>query len=160
EILTTAQSGFLGGFVPRLHARNGTSTMATERQIAANRVNSQRSTGPTSEEGRARSSQNATKHACFSKKAAFEREESYAFENRRIKWMSIADAQDDREEFLVYLNVCQAADLEHAQEAQISRIDRQIKFADEDEEDEVYKLGKRLFHDPNGPTPLYGIEPV
>jgi hypothetical protein len=134
--------------------------MTTERQIAANRTNSQRSTGPTSEEGRARSSQNATKHGCFSKKAAFAREESYAFENRRMKWMGIADAQDDREEFLVYLNVCQSADFEHAQQAEVSRIERRIRNSDEDEENEVYKLGKRLFHDPSGPTPLYGIEPV
>src|SRR5262245_17283899 len=103
--------------------------MATERQIAANRANSLRSTGPTSEEGRARSSMNATKHACFSKKAAFAREESYAFENRRIKWMGIADAQYDREEFIVYLNVCQVADFEHAQQAQVTRIDRQIKLS-------------------------------
>jgi hypothetical protein len=36
--------------------------MATDRQIAANRVNAQRSTGPKSAAGRARSSRNALKH--------------------------------------------------------------------------------------------------
>jgi hypothetical protein len=36
--------------------------MATERQIAANRRNAQRSTGPRTREGKARSAQNALKH--------------------------------------------------------------------------------------------------
>ena len=34
----------------------------SERQLAANRANAQRSTGPTSEDGRKRSSQNALRH--------------------------------------------------------------------------------------------------
>ncbi len=36
--------------------------MATEKQIAANRANAQKSSGPKTEEGRARSSRNACKH--------------------------------------------------------------------------------------------------
>ena len=41
--------------------------MATERQIAANRANSQRSTGPQTDHGTARSSMNSTTHGCYSK---------------------------------------------------------------------------------------------
>ena len=41
--------------------------MATERQIAAYRANSQRSTGPQTDHGTARSSMNSTTHGCYSK---------------------------------------------------------------------------------------------
>jgi hypothetical protein len=41
--------------------------MATEAQIAANRRNASRSTGPKTAKGKARSSQNATSHGLFSK---------------------------------------------------------------------------------------------
>ena len=89
--------------------------MATQRQIDANRKNSAKSTGPKTREGLERSSMNAIVHALRSKKVALAREDSYAFENRRHKWLAIADACDDREEFLVYLSVCQSFCIEHAQ---------------------------------------------
>jgi hypothetical protein len=40
--------------------------MATEKQIAANRRNAQKSTGPKTPEGKARCAQNATKHGAYS----------------------------------------------------------------------------------------------
>ena len=74
--------------------------MATQAQIAANRQNSLKSTGPKTPEGRSKSSMNALKHGMRSRKLALLRDESIAFENRRLKWMANADAQDDFEEFL------------------------------------------------------------
>ena len=41
--------------------------MTSNDQIAANRANSELSTGPRTEEGKARSSQNSLKHGAFSK---------------------------------------------------------------------------------------------
>ena len=76
-----------------------------------------------------------------------------------MKWMASADAGDDREEFLVYLSVCQSFEIEHAQRAQVERVTSLIENHDENELEEVYRLGKRLFFDPAGPTPLYGIDP-
>ena len=102
---------------------------------------------------------NAIVHGLRSKKIARAREDSYAFENRRHKWLACADAGDDREEFLVYLTVCQSFCIEHAQRAQVERTSNLIENHDENELDEVHRLGKRLFFDPGGPTPLYGIEP-
>ena len=89
--------------------------MTSERKIASNRANSLKSTGAKTPEGRARSALNAQKHGLFSKKEAARREDSIAFENRQIKWMASAGVQDDHEEFLVYLNVCQSFEFEHAQ---------------------------------------------
>ena len=60
--------------------------MATERQIQANRRNAGRSTGPTSEAGKARSRANATKHGMAGASAVVEAGLSAAFEARREKW--------------------------------------------------------------------------
>jgi hypothetical protein len=79
--------------------------MASPAQIAANQLNSRKSTGPTTPIGRARSSMNALKHGNCSRKLALRREESRAFEDRLRKWMAIEDAQNDVEEFLTYRNV-------------------------------------------------------
>jgi len=79
---------------------NGDHLMASPAQIAANRLNSRKSTGPATRQGRAKSSMNALKHGNRSRKLALLREESCAFEERLHKWMSIGDAQYDVEEYL------------------------------------------------------------
>ncbi len=54
--------------------------MATPAQISANRENAQKSTGPRTEEGKARSSKNATKHGFNSKEfiVGDDRQEEFA----------------------------------------------------------------------------------
>ena len=133
--------------------------MTSERKIASNRANSLKSTGAKTPEGRARSALNAQKHGLFSKKEAARREDSIAFENRQIKWMASAGVQDDHEEFLVYLNVCQSFEFEHAQRAQDERFDSLVENADDNEAVEAYKLGKRLFANRSGPIAAYGLRP-
>ena len=133
--------------------------MASEKQIAANRRNSKKSTGPTSAEGLARSSMNAYKHGMQSKKREIRRDDSYAFEERKMKWMSIFDPTDDVGEFLVYHNVCAAVDLDHVVCANKTRADKLIETSDDVEMDRAFELGRRLFFDRCGPTALYGNLP-
>ena len=76
--------------------------MATPAQIAANQLNSRKSTGPRTPEGRAKSSMNALRHGNRSRRLALLREESTAFEHRLQKWMATNDAQNDVEEYLTY----------------------------------------------------------
>jgi hypothetical protein len=52
--------------------------MASPAQIAANKLNSRKSTGPRTPEGLSKSSMNALKHGNRSRKVALLREESYA----------------------------------------------------------------------------------
>jgi hypothetical protein len=134
--------------------------MASEAQIAANKANSQLSTGPTTPKGRAKSSMNSLKHGLRSKKVEFQREESYAFEDRLRKWGAVADVKNDVEEYLVYLNVSLSFKLDRIERAQIARSESLIENAELAELEEVHELGKRLFFDPAGPTSLYGNPPV
>ena len=98
----------------------------------------------------------ALKHGRRSKKAARAREESYAFEERLHKWMSIDDAQNDMEEYLIYRNVCLSFDLDRTESARLERRTSLIENSDEAELLEIDELGKRLFFDPSGASPLYG----
>jgi hypothetical protein len=54
--------------------------MATEKQIAANKRNAQKSTGPTTEVGRANSSRNALKHGLTAEQVTIEGEDPKQFE--------------------------------------------------------------------------------
>ena len=102
---------------------------------------------------------NALKHGMRSRKLALLRDESIAFENRRLKWMANADAQDDIEEFLIYQNVSLSFELERVDQARHERIIAEIESSDDDDFVAVHQLGKRLFFDPGGPTPMYGNRP-
>jgi len=55
--------------------------MATEKQIAANRANARKSTGPRTPEGRARSSLNAVQHGLTARRPVLPNEDRRAFES-------------------------------------------------------------------------------
>ena len=130
--------------------------MTTEAQLAANLANSQKSTGPTSASGRAKSAMNALKHGLRSKKAALLREDSYAFETRKQKWMAQYEPQTDAEEFLLHTNVILSCELARTWNAGLERRRARIEASEEDELEEVRVLGKRLFFDPSGAMPPDG----
>ena len=132
--------------------------MASPAQIAANQLNSRKSTGPRTPEGRAKSSMNALKHGNRSRKLALLREESYAFEERLRKWMAIGDAQNDVEEYLVYRNVCLSFELDRAERARVERCTSLIEKSDEDEVAEAQAVGRQLFFDPAGPPRSMGTQ--
>ncbi len=102
---------------------------------------------------------NAIKNGNRSQKLALLREESSAFEERLRKWMAIGDAQNDVEEYLVYHNVCLSFELDRAERARVERCKMLIENSDDDEVAEAQEVGKKLFFDPAGPTPLYGNPP-
>lgn len=60
--------------------------MATERQIEANRLNAQMSTGPTSATGKAKVAQNAIRHGVLAKVVVIEGEDQELFEEMAEQW--------------------------------------------------------------------------
>ncbi len=70
--------------------------------------------------------------------------------------MAIGDAQNDVEEYLVYRNVCLSFELDRTERARLERCASLIEKSDEDEAARAQAVGRQLFFDPDGPTPLYG----
>ena len=62
--------------------------MASEAQIAANRANAQRSTGPTSAAGKAASARNALKHGLCAEKLVLDEEDGAEFEALRADYVA------------------------------------------------------------------------
>jgi hypothetical protein len=128
--------------------------MKSPDRVAEKPIN--KSTGPRTPEGKARSSMNAVRHGLRSKKIAALREESYAFDERLHKWMAASDAGDDIEEFLVYRNVALSFELEHVDRARLERCQTLIETADETELIESHQIAEQLYFNAAGATNLYG----
>jgi hypothetical protein len=75
--------------------------MATLKQIEANRLNAQRSTGPRSEAGQAASSQNSRRHGCYSSQVVIEGQDQEQFDQLLDEFMDELQPQTLRERNLV-----------------------------------------------------------
>ena len=68
--------------------------MATEKQIEANRRNAKRSKGPTSDEGKRKSSRNALKHGLTAKDLLLPHENPAEFQERLEHWQGFYGSDD------------------------------------------------------------------
>jgi hypothetical protein len=75
--------------------------MISARQQAANERNAQKSTGPSTAEGRARSSRNATTHGLASREALLQSEDKHAFQQHMESFANEYRPQTDLEQFYV-----------------------------------------------------------
>ena len=126
----------------------------SSRRAEANRKNAQKSTGPKTAEGKARSRFNAVKHGMRAATPVLPGEDKAAFDDRLERWTRNLAPRDDVEQFLVK----RAVELSW----QLERADRAIALSRKPAEeriaavlDEVLALGRRLFWDPRGPVGLY-----
>ena len=75
--------------------------MPTEKQIEANRRNALKSTGPKSEEGKARASMNALSHGLTAEQAVLPHEDDHDYEKLRAGMLESYDPADTAEQALV-----------------------------------------------------------
>ena len=118
--------------------------MSSPAQIQANQVNCRRSTGPKTDAGKRKASQNAYKHGLRVDRDKLLREEAIAFESRMHRWSSPGGASDINE-FLLHDNVFLSFEMERVKRAHLERLRTHIENAESVELEDVHDLGARLF---------------
>ena len=130
--------------------------MATPAQIAANRANSQKSTGPNTLEGRGCAVMNALIHGMRSAIAAERDQESEKYERRFSRWMAEFDPPTDSLEYQLAKTLNLAMEVDRGESYSLMKCSDWLDEFDVNLAEEVRVLINRLFFDPNGPTALYG----
>ncbi len=130
--------------------------MATPAQIAANRANSQKSTGPNTLEGRGRAAMNALIHGMRSAIEAERDQESEKYQRRFSHWMAEFDPPTDSLEYQLSKTLNLAMELDRGENYSLMKRSDWLDEFDANLAEEARVLINRLFFDPNGPTALYG----
>ena len=130
--------------------------MATPAQIAANRANSQKSTGPNTLEGRGRAAMNALVHGMRSAIEAERDQESEKYQRRFSTWMAEFDPPTDSLEYQLSKTLNLSMEVDRGESYSLMKRSDWLDEFDVNLAEEARVLINRLFFDPNGPTALYG----
>lgn len=126
--------------------------MATVKQIEANRRNAQRSTGPKTEEGKARSRRNALKHGLSGRGVVLPEGEAEAVEGRAAEWHSSLRPFDAYQTWLLEVVAFESVRLDRCRAHEIALRDEQVRRAeeawDEDRRREAEAWASRFAKDP------------
>ena len=132
--------------------------MSSVKQDEARRANSLKSTGPKTEEGKARSRLNAVKHGATGK-LVLPDEDIEAFLARIAGFKESLETRNPLEEELASRAGEASWRLDRANRAEIARLTRNIETeratAAATSADAAAAIGQRLFHDRRGATSLY-----
>lgn len=127
--------------------------MATARQIEANRRNAEKSTGPTTEEGKARSRGNALKHGLTGAGVVVHQDEAAAVDERLEAWRDELRPSTASEEWLARRVVVCSLRVDRCQELEMAmRAHRALRAAvcwDADRRAEVEELAAGLRRRPS-----------
>src|SRR5438270_25013 len=136
--------------------------MASQAQIDANRRNSQRSTGPKTEAGKAHAKLNAIKHGSHAKtvRPVLPQEDPIALDQRINKWITDLNPRNDAERELVVEAAELAWTIDRTKRSETARTDERVRQAmlraDKQRHQEVGELGRRLLYNTEAkplPTP-------
>jgi hypothetical protein len=132
---------------------------ASAARVEANRRNAKKSTGPRTEDGKARSRRNAVTHGMRAEKLILQDEDPLVIEERKGAWRASLLPGDDVEELLVERAVVQTWMQERAWRAQAAKAKASLAqngVAEAAAEKlQVEDLGRRLFTDRCGPLVFY-----
>jgi hypothetical protein len=132
--------------------------MATEAQIEANRRNSQKSTGPRTDEGKNRSRHNALDHGCRANLLNLPTEVFGEYERHSLAWKRSIGPRNPSEEALIDRILRLDLQSKRIDRAQTARLTKRMHcgFLEEDNKQQrkVIELGQKLFHDSRGPRAL------
>ena len=125
--------------------------MATAAQIEANRRNSQRSTGPRTQQGKDRSKLNALVHGCRADILVLPTEDPGLFEDRSRTWRLSLKPRNPAEEYMVDRMASLAWKGERIDRAQMALLSKRVHHSGVDaintDVERVISLGKRLLGD-------------
>jgi hypothetical protein len=136
--------------------------MASQAQIDANRRNSQRSTGPKTEAGKARAALNALKDGSHTKtvRRVLPQERAVELEQRINKWIIELNPRNDAEQELVVEAAELAWTIDRTKRCETARMAKRVRQAqlkaDQQRHKEVGELGRRLLYNTEAkplPTP-------
>ena len=136
--------------------------MASQAQIDANRRNSQRSTGPKTEAGKARAKLNALKDGSHAKtvRPVLPQEDPIELDQRINKWISDLNPRNDAERELVVEAAELAWTIDRTKRSETARMAKRVRQAmlkaEEQRHKEVGELGRRLLYNTEAkplPTP-------
>src|SRR5215831_6135752 len=131
-------------------------TLSDAERAAISRQNGQKSRGPKSQEGKARSRFNAIKHGLKAKLPVLPGEDAQLYQGRLDAWIADLQPANDLEQTLVERAVTITWQLDRAEGARLTHIIREAPAeAALRREEEAAALGQRLFFDHRGPLPLY-----
>src|ERR1700730_16202069 len=75
--------------------------MSSDKQTAANRANAQKSTGPTTAQGKAKASRNALKHGLSGDGEVLPLEDEALYADRLQQWLNAAQPDDEIERYQI-----------------------------------------------------------
>jgi hypothetical protein len=133
-------------------------TKSAAERAAISRQNGQKSQGPRSPEGKARSRFNALKHGLKAKLPVLPGEDPQEYQGLLDAWIADLQPRNDVEQALVQRAVTITWQLDRAERAETARLAGLIRAAPAAaalHQEEVLALGQRLFLDRRGPLPLY-----
>ncbi len=130
--------------------------MATQAQISANQRNAQKSTGPRSDKGKAKSRENALKHGqrAFTLMPTLPSEDPQRIDERIQEWMDNVQPRNARERELTAQGAWLTIDIERTQRLGTGHMARRVVIAARKREQEspkrlrkqIEELGRRLLY--------------
>ena len=103
----------------------------SEKQLAANRLNAQKSTGPKSDEGKNRSKFNALQHGMRAATTVLPTEDASAFDQRLEDWNDELQPDGEFEAYLVKLAVESSWRLDRCRRTETARLEKNLRDARE-----------------------------